>query len=100
MDGNEQDKRAEYALRQILERFGEKQQNECNYRRGGYLRELALGAGTFNQRSLRWAAVDDKGTTEGCCDVSGGQSDEVAVRIDLLMVASCVDARGWGTLSD
>src|SRR4029077_10324837 len=89
----------QYALGKILQRAGKKKKNESDHYGGRDLRQLAASAGTLNHSSLRGTAVDDKGATDSGGKIGGGQTEQVGVFVEALMVAGGIDACGGGALS-
>ncbi len=89
----------QYAAGKILQRAGKKKKNECNHYGGRDLRQLAAAAGTLNHSSLRGTAVDDKGAADSGGKIGGGQTEQVGIFVEALMVADGIDACGGGALS-
>ena len=71
VNGDEKNHRAEDALGKVLQRFGEKEQDEGDGGGGDDLSDLALTAGAFDHGGLCGAAIDDEASAEGCSGIRG-----------------------------
>ena len=90
----------QHAVRQILQRTGQEQEDEKHDPGEGQLRDLASRAGPVRHRRLRRTAVDDEGSADRRGGVRRRKPENVRVLVDALLMLNRVDARSGRALGD
>ena len=85
-------------MRKKLQRTGEEKKHQGNDASGREVRELVCAARTFDHGGLCRAPIHNKGAAESRCGIGGGETDQVAVFVEFLMMASGICARCCGAL--
>src|SRR4029450_3513128 len=98
--GDREDDGAKHALRQILQRAGQKEEYERDDGGGGEVRELAAPARALDHSSLRRTTIDHERAAERRGRIGRRQSEEVGVFVECLAMARRVGARRRGALGD
>ena len=90
----------QHAVRQVLQRAGQKQEHDKHDGGEGELRDLAARASLIRHCRLGRAAVDDEGPADRRCGVGGGYTQNVCVFVDAFFEDRRVYARGRRALRD
>ena len=78
----------------VRQRSGQEEQDQQDDRRRHQERQLAAAAGAVDDLRLRWAAVDDEGAGQAGANIGQGQTDQVGVLAETLVVARGISAGG------
>ena len=92
LDSNDENDGAQHAARQKLQWLRQEQQYQRDHDCGRNLRQLAAAARALDHRGLGRTAVDDERATESGDRVRSGQSDQVVVLVQLLMMPRRIEA--------
>ena len=92
LDADQEDDRGEHRLGQVLERPGQKQQDDGDHDRGRELGDLGVAVGLVDHLGLGRATVDGEGPAEPGRDVGQAEPDEVGVLLEALVVLDRVGA--------
>ena len=98
--GDREDDGAKHALRQILQRAGQKEEYERDDCGGGEVRELASPAGALDHSGLRRTTIDHECAAERRGRIGRRQSEEVGVFVERFAMARRIGARRRGALGD
>ena len=99
-DGDREHDARQHAARQILQRTGQKQEDDEHDPGEGELGDLASRARPVRHRRLRRTAVDDEGAADRRGGVRRREPKDVRVLVDPLLMPNGVDARRGRALGD
>ena len=90
----------QHAVRQILQRARQEQEDKEHDRGEGKLGDLASRARPVRHRGLRRTAVDDESPADRRGGVRGRKAEDVGVFVDPFLMPNRIDARRGRALGD